>query len=284
VAESRQPAIVQVYAGDHLLAGSVGLLAALGDAAGFPQDRAGIEELIGRLPEHRDGTKVTVDYEDPGGLPTYRGPNALWVAPAGEGRLRLRRRTFGPELGSEVFVLGADGSLSDPETIDGYGVPDEELTEAARAELADFEERKRLVSAREPEERRREEARRARFQVEHLRDVIAGPANQDPAGPVVTYVALYDDGLLVDFLMPGPTEPEPEPAPDEPYDFDREVPRKVDVDDGRGTEFKFESGSVDHNAPILRGRRRYARAPAPEASRLRVTIDFTVVEIELPRR
>jgi hypothetical protein len=286
VADPRQPGIVQVYAGDHLLAGSVGLLATLGDAAEFPQDRAGIEALIGRLPEHRDGTKVTVEYEEPDGLPTYRGASSLWVAPAGEGRLRLRRRTFGPELGSEAFVLGPDGSLSDPETIEGYGVPDEELTDAARAELVAFEERKRLVRAREPEERRREEARRSRFQVEHLREVIAGPPDQDPAGPVVTYVALYDDGLLVDFLLPGPTEPEPEPEPTltEPFAPGPEVPREVHVDDGQGTEFKFESGSVDHNAPILRGRRQYARAPAPAAARLRVTIDSTVVVIELAGR
>lgn len=280
--EPRQPAIVQVYAGDHLLAGTVGLLAALDDATEFPQDRAGIEELIGRLPEHRDGTTVTVGYEEPGGVPTYRGMNALWVAPAGEGRLRLRQRTFGPDLGSQVFVLAPDGSLSDPVTIEGFGVPDEELTEAARAEVAEFEERRRAARAREPEERRREEERLTRFQVEHLRDVIAGPADQDPAGPVVTYLAIYDDGLLVDFLMPRPTEPEPEPP--ESDDFEREGPREVRVDDGRGTEFKLESGSVDRNAPILRGRRRYAPAPAREASYLRVEIDSTVVEIELAGR
>jgi hypothetical protein len=282
VAEPKQPGIIQLYAGDHLLAGSVGLLAALGDAGEFPQDRAGIEALIERLPEKRDGTKVAADYEEPGGLPTYRGLSALWVATAGEGRLRLRRRTSGPELGSEVFVLGPDGSLSDPLMIDGYGVPDEELTDAARAELAAFEERRRLVRAREPEERRREEERRARFQVEHLRDVIAGPRDQDPGGPVVTYVALYDDGLLVDFLMPRPVEEEHEPA--DLGDFGREVPREVRVEDGHGTEFKFESGSVDRNAPVLRGRRQYRRAPAPQASRLGITIDSTVVEIELAGR
>jgi hypothetical protein len=282
VAEPKQSGIIQVYVGDRMLAGSVGLLAALGDAAEFPQDRAGIEALIERLPEKRDGTKVTADYEDPGGLPTYRGAGAFWVAPAGEGQLRLRQRTFGPELGSEVFVLGPDGSLSDPETIEGYGVPDEELTEAARAELAEIEERKRLLRAREPEERRREEERLTRFQVEHLREVIAGPPDQDPSGPVVTYVVVYDDGLLVDFLLPRPAEAEPEPGdPDAPG---REAPRQVRVDDRQGTEFKFESGSVDRNAPILRGRRQYARAPGPAASRLRVTIDSTVVEIELAGR
>jgi hypothetical protein len=95
VAEPKQSGIIQVYAGDRLLAGSVGLLAALGDVAEFPQGRAGIEALIGRLPQKRDGTRITADYEEPGGLPTYRGAGALWVAPAGEGRLRLRQRTFG---------------------------------------------------------------------------------------------------------------------------------------------------------------------------------------------
>ncbi|HEY0279572.1 MAG TPA: hypothetical protein VGC32_15005 [Solirubrobacterales bacterium] len=282
MAEPQQPGIVQVYAGDLLLAGSLGLLAALGDAATFPQDRAGIEALIERLPEPRHGIKPTAGYEAPGALPTYRGSNAFWLAPAGDGRLRLRQRKLGLGLASEVFVLGPDGSLSDPVTIEGYGVPDGELTEAARGELAEFEERRRAARAREPEERRREEERRTRFQVEHLRAVIAGPPDQDPAGPVVTYIALYDDGLLVDFLMPRPADEDPRST--DPGDLDREVPQEVRVDDGEGTEFKFESGSVDRNAPILRGRRRCARAPAPEASRLRVTIESTVVEIDLAER
>jgi hypothetical protein len=56
VAERKQRGIFQVFVGDTLLAGSVGLLAALGDADEFPQDRAGIEALIGRLPKKPDGT------------------------------------------------------------------------------------------------------------------------------------------------------------------------------------------------------------------------------------
>ena len=47
----------------------MGLLAALGDATEFPQDRAGIEALIERLPEKPDGTKVRIAYEEPGACP-----------------------------------------------------------------------------------------------------------------------------------------------------------------------------------------------------------------------
>ena len=112
--------------------------------------------------------------------------------------------------------------------------------------------------------------------------MIAGPPDQDLAGPVVTYVALYDDGLLVDFLMPRPPGQRRERA--DPYAPDRDVPREVRIDDGQGTEFRFDSGSVDRNAPILRGRRQYSPAPAADASLLRVAIESTVIEIALAMR
>lgn len=269
--------ITQVFVGDTLLAGSVGLLALLGDAAEFPQDRAGIEALIGRLPEKPDGTKVRIAYEEPDALPTYRGAVFFWVAPAGEGRLRLREKALGEGLASEVYVLGPDGTLSDPERIEGYGVPDDELTEAARRELAEIERHREEFLAREPERQRQEEARRSRFRVEHLRETIAGPPGQDAAGSIVDYVVLYDDGVIVDFVLPGAAEPEPA----DPYAPEPEVPGKMELDDGRGTEFKFESGTAHPDAPVQRGWRAYSPAPAPDAATLRVTIESTVVEVGL---
>jgi hypothetical protein len=130
--------------------------------------------------------------------------------------------------------------LSDPERNEGFGVPDDELTEAARGELTEIERHREEFLAREPERRRREEARRVRFRVEHLREVIARPPGQDP-----------------------------------------EVPGKMGLDDGRGTEFKLENGTVHGDAPVQRGWRAYSPAPAPDAASLRVTIESTVVEVEL---
>ena len=118
------------------------------------------------------------------------------MAPAGEGRLRLRERGLG----------------------EGFGVPGDELTEAARGELAEIVRHREEFLAREPERRRREEVRRVRFRVEHLLEVIAGPPGQDP-----------------------------------------EVPGKMGLDDGRGTEFKLENGTVHGDAPVQRGWR--ARTP-----------------------
>jgi hypothetical protein len=279
VAEPKQRGIFQVFVGDSLLAGSVGLLAALGDADEFPQDRAGIEALIGRLPEKPDGTVATAAYEEPGALPTYRGAAFFWVAPAGEGRLRLREQAPGEGLVSEVYVLGPDGSLSAPERIEGYGVPDDELTEAAGRELAEIERHREEFLAGEPVRERREEARRVRFRVEHLRAVIAGPPGQDPAGPTVAYVVLYVDGVIVDFVLPGSPAAEPESA--DLHAPDPEVPGEMGIDDGRGTKFQRESGTVHHDAQVPRGWRAYSPAPAPEASSLRVTIESTVVEVEL---
>ena len=162
-------------------------------------------------------------------------------------------------------------------------MPDAELTEAARAELADFAERKRRVRA--TASRRNggaTEARRTRFRVEHLREVIAGPPGQDPAGPVVTYVAVYDDGLLVDFLHAGAaraggaSRAEPQRLPTEPSRA------RSAIDDGQGTEFRVRraAASTATRRSCAAGWQ-YGRAPAAEASRLRVAIDSTVIEIAL---
>lgn len=127
--------IVQVRYEDPLLAAAAGLLAALGDREEFPQDRAGIEALIAGIAKGPDGEEVWATYEAPGDLPTYIGGHGTWVAPAGEGRLRLRLPACDYDrLASRVWILGPDGSLSDPDTIEGYGVPDAELPKRTRAE------------------------------------------------------------------------------------------------------------------------------------------------------
>lgn len=275
--------IVQVRFGDPLLAAAAGLLAALGDADGFPQDRAGIETLIAGIAKGPDGEEVWATFEEPDDLPTYIGGHGTWVAPAGEGRLRLRMLARDLDrLGSQVWILGPDGTLGDPETIEGYGVPEAELPERARAELEELERRHRETVARIPERERQEEERRNRFRVDRLVGVAAGPPDQDRTGLVVSHVALYDTGLTVQYLMP---RPNPETLdPEDPWAVTKAAERELELDDGLGTEFESRAGSVDPNGDgPLRCRREFTPAVPIAAPRLLVRLDETTVAIDLRR-
>jgi hypothetical protein len=178
-------------------------------------------------------------------LPTYIG-GGTWVAPAGKGRLRLRLLAHnGDRLASQVWVLGPDGSLSDPDMIEGYGVPDAELPERARTELEELERRRREALMSMPEPERRDEEVRNRYRVDHLVGVVAGLAEQDRGGLVVSHVVLYDTGLIVNYLMPRPDEEDLDS--DDPWALTKAAERQLELDDELGTEFKSSAGSVDPN-------------------------------------
>ena len=273
--------IVQVRFGDPLLIAAAGLLAALGDREEFPQDRAGIDALIAGIAKGPDGEEVWAKYEAPDDLPTYIGGHGTWVAPGGEGRLRLRMVAHDVDrLASQVWILGPDGSLSDPDTIEGYGVPDAELPERTRAELEELERRRREAVAQMPDFERRNEERRNLYRVDHLVAVVAGPADQDQTGPVVSHVVLYDTGLIVNYLMPRPDEKDLDP--NDPWALDKAAEHTLELDDGLGTEFETSAGSVDPNGEgPLRCRREFTPAVPVAASRLLVKLDETSVEIKL---
>ncbi len=271
----------QIRFGDHLLIAAAGLVGALGEADEFPQDRDGIEALIAAIAVGPGGEEVWAGYEDPLAPITYLGAHGNWVAPAGEGRLRLRQRATSTEgLASNVWVIGPDGSLSDPELIEGYGIPDDELPDSVRAELDEIERRRQEALARVPELERRNQEDRDRFRVANLRRVIAGPADQDPTGPLVSYLVIYAAGSVVNYLSP---RPRPEDLdPDDPWAAEESAPRDVRLDDGHGTEFHSHRASVDTNGDgMLRCRREFGAAPAADASRLTIGLDSTRVEIDL---
>jgi hypothetical protein len=272
--------VAQVRVGDPLLIAAAGLLAALGDGDGFPQDHAGIEALIGDIAKGPDGEEVWATYEAPDELPTYIGGYGTWVAPAGEGRLQIRLLTHDADrLASRVWILGADGSLGDPETIEGYGVPEAELPDKARAELKELERRRREALAQMPEFERRNEEMRNRFRVDHLMDVVAGPADQDQTGLVVSHVVLYDTGLIVSYLLPRPDETDLDP--DDPWAATKAA-EELELDDALGTEFESAAGSIDPNGEgLLRCKREFTPAVPVAASRLLVKLGEDRVEIEL---
>lgn len=259
-------------------------LGALGTAAEFPQDRAGIEALIARLAEGRPSEPRRFAYEDREALPRYDGEHTTWLSPAGDGALRVRREDPW-ELSSVAVVLHPDGRVGPFEGIQGFGVPDSDLTEQARADRDAHERRVREQEESEPEYEQRREEDQERFRTENLIRAVAAPPGQGPAGPVVTYLALYQTGVMVNYLVPRPPEEVLHPEdPDDPFaepHMEAMFPQ-MEIADGLGTEFKVvDIDSVDMNSSPLRARVSYAPAVPAAATALRVVFESTTVEIDL---
>jgi len=259
-------------------------LGALGTAAGFPQDWTGIDALIARLAEGRPSEPRHFAYEDGKALPRYDGEYTTWLSPAGDGALRVRRE-HPWDLSSVAVVLHPDGRVGKFEEIEGFGVPDSELTEQARADREAHERRAREQEESEPEHEQWLEESQARFRTENLIRTVAAPPGQDPDGPVVAYVALYDTGVMVNYLMPRPPEEVLDPEnPDDPFaepHMEAMFPQ-MEIDDGHGTEFKVvDIDSVDMNSSPLRARVSYTPAIPAAATALRVVFESTTVEIDL---
>jgi hypothetical protein len=124
-----------------------------------------------------------------------------------------------------------------------------------------------------------------RFRTEHLLGAVAAPGGQDPGGPVVTHLTLYDTGVMVDYLMPRPPKEVLDPEdPDDPFaepHMEAMFPR-MSIDDGLGTEFKnVDIDTVDMNSSPLRARVSYTPAAPAAARSLRVVFESTTVEIRL---
>ena len=259
-------------------------LGALGTATQFPQDRAGIEALIARLAEGRQSERRHFAYEDGEALPRYDGEYTTWLSPAGDGGLRVRRE-HPWDLSAVAVVLHPDGRVGDFEAIEGFGVPDSELTDQAQADREAHERRTRAQEESEPEHEQWLEERQARFRTENLIRTVAAPPGQDPDGPVVAYIAIYETGVMVNYLMPRPPDEVLDPEdPDDPFaepHMEAMFPQ-MEIDDGLGTAFKaVEIDEVDMNSSPLRARVSYAPAIPAAATALHVVFESTTVEIDL---
>ena len=183
------------------------------------------------------------------------------------------------------MVLHPDGRVGEFEEIDGFGVPDSELTDQARADREAHEQRAREEKESEFDHEAWLEEHQTRFRTEHLLRAVAAPAGQDPGGPVVTHLTLYDTGVMVDYLTPRP--PKEVLDPDDPFaepHMEAMFPR-MSIDDGLGTEFEeVDSDAVSMNSSPLRARVSYAPAVPTAARSLRVVFESTTVEIGLERR
>lgn len=259
-------------------------LGALGTDAEFPQDRAGIEALIARLAEGRPSERRHFAYEDGVALPRYDCEHTTWLSPAGDGALRVRREQPW-DLSSVAVVLHPDGRIGEFEEIEGFGVADSELTDQARADREAHERRAREQEEGEAEHEQSREEDQERFRTGNLIRTVAAPPGQDPSGPVVAYLALYDTGVMVNYLMPRPPEEVLDPEdPDDPFaepHMEAMFPQ-MEIDDGLGTDFKVVGiDSVDMNSSPLRAQVSYAPAIPVAASTVRVVFESATVAIDL---
>lgn len=266
----------------HLCEAALRLLAALGSEERFPDDADDVEALLGRVAEGRPGEPMDFAVEPAGELPRYSGEFQVWVSPAGDGCLRLRHEEEG--LRSEAVVLQPDGRLGEFESSEGFGVPESELTPQAIADREAVARRERESATAEAGHRHEIEKEQQRFRTEHLLGTAAAPP-QDKDGPVVTYVALYDTGLIVNYLVPHP--PEEELESDDPWAeplTEAMLPR-IELSDSAGTEYKvIDWDQMDPNAPMLRSSQSFVPAVPAGAERLRVAFEYRSVEIPLEGR
>jgi hypothetical protein len=241
------------------------LLGALGKAAAFPTDVAGVEALIGDVAESEPEERIRLAAEAPGELPRYSGEHLVWVSPLGDGTLHLRGEEYG--LGAVAATLAPEGSFSNFERQQGFGVPDPELTAQARSDRDLVERRRREAEAASAESQRRSEEQRGRFRTTGLRGVSAAPW-QDPAGVVIAWVAFYEAGFIVSGLVPGSLG-------------ERWVDLRVEDDLGNPYE-EVGIGRTTAHLPLNRVSFEFTPGVAAGASRLIFHGDSGPVDVEVP--
>lgn len=245
------------YSRRHLCEVSLRLLAALGSEPRFPGDLAGVEALVNRVAKGRPGEAMDLAVEPADELPRYTGEYLTWVSPAANGCLRLRHE-FG-ELRSEAVVLRPDGRLGEFEGIDGG-----KAEEVNYSEQIDEEQR--------------------RFRTECLICARAAPP-QDGTGPIVTFVVLYETGVIVNYLVPRPSDEDLET--DDPFAeplLEAMLPR-IELSDELGTAYEVVSTQErDADAPLLRASQSFAPAVPRGVARLSVGFETGSVEIALGER
>jgi hypothetical protein len=168
-----------------------------------------------------------------------------WVA-LGEGNtLRLRQECS--YLRAVTAELRPDGTVSELSLEGGFGAGEDEgrLSELARADLATV---KRKQLEREQADREYLEQEPA-FRGDRLLRVVSGPW-QAPGSLVITWLGVFEDGVIVNCQVPAPDEagpgaarflggPDPLPA--------------IDLTDDLGTSYEIvDLGSIDYDEAVIR--------------------------------
>jgi hypothetical protein len=219
------------------------LLGAMGEDGAFPTDVGGVTALSESAvdPErgHRGGRFAAESPDDP---PLLSGEGLVWVSPVDDEALRLRIECgFHASL---AVVLRSDGQLGQFIELEARGAPEPGPNTEAQA-LFDHDDE-------------------SRFNTEHLVGVRSAPRN-DLAGLVVTWIALYDSGVVIHYLAPGSED---------------EGEGPIKLRDDLGTSYSpVGLGDVDLAVPPLRSLE-FAPAVPPDASRL--TIASVGGSVEIP--
>lgn len=266
------------YARGHLLEAALRLLGAQQADAGFPEDVDGVQNLISRVASGAPGEVMDFAVEAPGELPRYTGQHLVWVAPAGRGELRLRAEAG--YLRAWAVTLHPDGHLGDIVMQDGFGVSEEELSEQARADREEVKRRQRREEIEEKEINRQIDAEQRRFRTEHLLDVRVAPA-QDPAGLVVTWLALYDTGIILNYVLPRPADEEGDSDDADEALYEVAHPQ-IELSDSLGTVYEQVGvGTEDVTGPLLRASVEFTPAVPLEARNLAIRTDSGTVQVEV---
>jgi hypothetical protein len=267
---------------EHLCEAALRLLAALGPEPRFPEDVADVEALVGRVAQGRPGEPMEFKVEPAGELPRYDAEFQFWLSPVADGCLRVRHESG--KLRSEAVVLRPDGTLGRLETIEGFGVPEGEWTEQARADVETVEQYERTMAVEVPEAEHKFEQDQLRFRTTNLLGTRAAPP-QDEGGPVVTFLALHTTGVVVHYLVPRP--PDEELESDDPWaePLSAAALPKIELADGLGTSYELaDLDEGNGNEPLIRASQSFTPAVPADATRLSVSFESASVEIELGER
>jgi hypothetical protein len=219
------------------------LLGALTANGAFPADLEDIAALIERTAEPEPGIRrrrFAVESPDDSTGPS--GGHYVWVSPTDDGALRLRVKHG--LSNSIAVVLHPDGELGEFAQIEAPPAPEPEGSHEAEVSLVPEDE--------------------TRFSNEHLAGVRSAPSNE-LNGLSVTWIALYDKGVILHYLVPSP---------------DEEGEGPIELSDNLGTNYApIGIGDVDLGVPPLRS---LEFAPAVPAGASRLTVAVRGEEVEVP--
>jgi hypothetical protein len=278
----------QEAAHESMLRAALFFVAAARDRGGFPTEREDLEALLAEVSERMPTLPLAYLPPDPrdGDWPDLDRP-VLLVTPEDSESLGLncwyeRGRNF-------TATLRRNGSLADEGFGFGISADPENAVQLEDQQQADLSEIGRRLHERGLAGQQGPQFSGDRF----LQTLVPEP---QPDRPVqITGVDLYADGLIVNFIVPDPSDRSPTPpiqlyqqAGLEPpiEDFMRRAKEaglipSVSVEDDLGTEYLW-SGSSGSGVDVHRGEHTFVPAVASQATELRVSTYAGTVVIPLP--
>jgi hypothetical protein len=273
----------QEKAGKTMAQVALALLSEVRGQDAFPQRPEAIEQLVGRIRARLPAVDLRVVSNDEWPEDVSGGDASVHISPDPRGCLGLRSRI--DDSSAVIGDLYADGEIAEEGVTSGFAPLDFDEPDAQQvAELT-----------RQDREGEMHSAPRSQF----TQFVRALPAKPKEGAPFqLTSVEVYDDGLIVRFLIPGGFQWED----DESYPLQLEaaagltdrVRQRIDaalaeghtpvpvfsITDDVGTDYS-PVGSSYGGVPVVRGEARFGPGIASEAKRLFIESYAGTVELAL---